>query len=117
MERIISRAIDGGFEEGEVYFDSSNGMYMFRISASNKFHVKSLSDILMMPSFWKCLGLAEGWKFKAYKNGQWITEETDRRHMSDTPFRYPEWKWHWFACINLVAEGGDIESFFNKLII
>jgi hypothetical protein len=82
METIIKKAIEGGYQPLQI--DEEHGI--------SKEYVQVFC--LMTPAFWKSLGNACGWKYIAYKNGQWKKEETDLSVMSDTPFRSPEWQWN-----------------------
>ena len=74
-----------------------------------------VAGVLIDLLFWQSLGKALGWKWKAYKDGRWITEEEDLRMMSDTPFRYPEWEWQWLQFISHLAEGKSAEEYFKSL--
>ncbi len=66
------------------------------------------SDRLLDPLFWQALGKAEGWTTdgKTSRFSSMTFGEFEKRH----------WKTHWHSLIDHLAQGGDIDTFFNNLI-
>jgi hypothetical protein len=60
----------------------------------------SIARSILDYSFWQCLGKAMGW------SGEHYTLESGRK----------EWVYKWHRFIDHLAEGKDIESFFDGLI-
>lgn len=89
MEKAINKAIKEGYKDNLIYGEE----YV------EKFHKYK---IFLDPLFWQALGKAEGWKHEESRdregrlNGDWIT--------------------HWEDFIHHLAEGKDINTFFEELL-
>ena len=87
METAIKKAIEGGYDGHGLTLDSGAVIY---------------DRFLLDPLFWQCLGKAEGWIDEMYE----YTNEHD----------IPGWHVKWLLFIDHIAEGKDIDSFFNELL-
>jgi len=109
MEQAIKKALDEGYApQGycawlEKYKDS--GSY----SEIENLNLYSISTFVLDPLFWQALGKAEGWKGK-YEYTYHDSFGTG------TPFEYPAWLRYWHSFIDHLADGKDIDSFFNNLL-
>lgn len=88
-EQAIKKAVSVGYKD---YTESPS-------HSTSKYH----SDILLDPDFWKCLGKAEGW----------IVEMPSRYSFND---EIAEWEHYWHSFIDHLADGGNIDDFFNNLL-
>ena len=98
IKQTIEKAIEGGMISKHkltsankywVTFEDFNG-YIYNIS---------IETFLLDPKFWKCLGKGMGWGMEKY-NG---TNEC--KH----------WVSYWHKFIDHLADGGSVESYFEKL--
>lgn len=87
MEKTIKRAIEGG--------------YSFSLDMDDE---NDLIFPLLTPEFWKCLGKAEGWVNSSTRNQIDQLEIVNR------------WEVEWHKLIDHLAEGKDINSFFDNLL-
>lgn len=103
MQKAIKRAIiSGGYKPKGITLEVVDGeIFTFG---------KKLSDneCLLDPEFWKCLGKAEGWKWK-----EDISGTGDSIYLEQTG---TDWKLEWHKLIDHLAEGKDINSFFDNLL-
>lgn len=113
IEETIKKAIEGGYEPNGS--DLQHYMLFNQHAHISALNLVGYKVIFLDPLFWQSLGKAMGWRYKAYKNGAWQTEDEDLDIMSDTPFRHPEWLYQWHKFIDHLAEGKDINSFFKNL--
>lgn len=137
MEKAIQKAIVGGFHPGshfngisgdDVCFEDADTYYL------NKY------KMLMLPNFWQSLGKAEGWSkeicvydgSKEVKSGKDVNTPNGPGEyysncavcgadwMSKEEFEEGNaisgWLYHWHKFIDHIAEGKDIDSFFNNLL-
>ena len=101
MEKAIEKAISGGYKDKwKVDFGSA-------ITSEQKSVMLNTFSAcyLMDKDFWQALGKAEGW---------------DKNYVpSDVIYRYKEkeWQGYWHKFIDALAEGKDINSFFEELLI
>jgi len=96
MEKAIQKAIEGGYIES-----IHDGWKEWQ------------GDYLLDPIFWQCLGKAEGWKKWKKDGGMELDEPVSR---GQEPFLQPSWKWYWHSFIDHIADGGDIDTYFHKLL-
>lgn len=92
MKNIIQKAIEGGYIP-KVGLEPVEG---FRVA---------YEVILLDPLFWQCLGKSLGW-----------SEELNYGYKGNDYGLYQEWQNAWHSFIDHIAEGKDIEEFFNNLI-
>lgn len=102
MEKAIQKAIKGGWSTSYVSLNS------------RRYHDKYLLD----PLFWQALGKSLGWIDEAWPNGEMKCENKfgrcDEKYCSYGGYKNPYGVWHNF--IDHLAEGKDIESFFQTLL-
>lgn len=98
----IEEALDGGWKPTGLTVLKTDGIwrinvypdcFSFWVGEDQDEHELMFEEVILDRTFWQALGKVKGWKYKAYKNGHWITEDRDLMMMSDTPFRYHEWHW------------------------
>ena len=87
MENAIKKAIEGGYKDG---------------------HVHGFREVLLDPEFWSALGKQQSWglgnKCPVCEEGILLT-----KYM-------PHWKMNLHRFIDHIAEGKDVDSFFNHLL-
>ena len=88
METAIKKAIEGGYDGHGLTLDSGAVIY---------------DRFLLDPLFWQCLGKAEMWR------------EKELEAKDGTKYK-AEYIYVWHSFIDHIAEGGDIDSFFNQLL-
>ncbi len=93
-EQAIRKSIEGGYERY-----SKEELFAWNKEAS-------LPMIFMDKDFWKCLGKAEGWD-----EGEHIDVT-----YKNAPITMYMWQWKWHSFIDHLAEGKEIELFFNQLL-
>lgn len=67
-------------------------------------YAPKLGAELLDPLFWQALGKAEGW------------EKVDSAITFSVFFKGNTWKGYWHSFIDHLAEGGNVDEFFNKLL-
>lgn len=67
------------------------------------------TDVLLDPLFWQALGKGLGWKEYA----TWEEWDSDGKEHT---VRELYWRFQWHRLITFLAEGKDINSFFEELI-
>lgn len=95
MEKYIKIAIENGYSypwKNEELFSESKGVQRY---------------VCLDPLFWQSLGRGLGWKTACYKSLDTDGLEKDFQGA---------WVWYWHRFIDHLAEGKDIESFFNNLL-
>lgn len=83
--------------EKAVWIAENNGGYEFNHSR------KDLKESLLDVNFWQALGKAEGW-----------AEALQMKNVYG--FRIKQWKHQWHSLIDHLAEGKDIDSFFEQIL-
>lgn len=103
MEKAIKKAIEGGWDK-----DKFNMNYEGKVVTGG---VVFNSIIILDPLFWQALGKAEGWDefagFSIYYLSTWKKK---------TEVSMKRWKWEMHKFIDHLAEGKDVESFFEELL-
>lgn len=124
IEQAIQRAIEGGFMEKttkqfKIEVKSTGGIGVYDTNGTLVADWR-LGEILLIPSFWQCLGKSMGWVDKDYPNGEMRCNITvngekrcDDRYCSYAGFKDPVQEWHRF--IDHLAEGKSIEDYFLTL--
>lgn len=114
MKDAIEKALKGGWspklECGELVFPIvktiDNGGFMARIEEPHTLRTLDWSypiskyRIVNDKKFWKALGVQQGW------------EEWDKYRPEGNTL----WKKYWHSFIDHMADGGDINEFFNNLL-
>ena len=104
MKNAIKRAIEGGYLDNAGLTVTQWNLYK---EGQLSWHVFTHD-----PKWWQALGKAEGWGDKLMFCG--VCGNGLGRD-SDDVFE-EEWKYHWHRFIDHIAEGKDIDSFFNQLL-
>lgn len=111
MEKAIKKAIEGGWKEGKqvktVKYVTHDRINVCVGERSDPEEFLKPQEYLLDPDFWQYLGKAEGWPQKLPQpyqtgNGNWID------------ITWWEYKWHEF--IRHLADGGNVDDFFNNLL-
>lgn len=108
MKKAIQKAIEGGWQMTGRLDHHRPEKEMFHDKENSSFHHKGIwFDIripLSDPLFWQALGKAEGWEvFEGYDvEGDFSSIEG--------------WRSNWHRFIDHLAEGKDVDSFFNSLL-
>lgn len=132
MEKAIKRAIEGGLKEGTNWkFIKANQYWAVWLNGNGNEVTIATEKYLLDPLFWKALGTAEGFNPTAkilMCTGcgvalRWNEEPTiDGKHGgkngcgSDIYEYQGQWLIEWHRFIDQLAEGKDIESFFNGIL-
>lgn len=104
-------------KEGENWqFVGANRYWAIWLDGNGNQTTINVNSYLVDPAFWVALGKSEGWQYKAFLRGKWETEEVNNSMRSDTPFRSPEWQYHWHRFIDHLASGKSTDSFFEELL-
>lgn len=91
MQEAIKRAIEGGWNKSRTQINPG-------------FAAVNIAETLLDSEFWKCLGKAVGWVNISTRNQIDQLEVVNR------------WEVEWHKLIDHLAEGKDINSFFNNLL-
>lgn len=104
MEEAIKKAIEGGMggmkKETTVHLIENQDLAVFTLK--DRQVIMSVAKIVIDPLFWQALGKAEGWEHSCSK-GDYCDREL-------------EWKERWHEFIDHLAEGKDIDTFFDNLL-
>ncbi|MFZ2152263.1 MAG: hypothetical protein WAV09_04105 [Minisyncoccia bacterium] len=101
MKQAIKIAIENGWK-GTTISETLGGSIKtigLRVGLDNK------EIVLLDPLFWQALGKGLGWN-------RMMSAEIEYHRIKD----YPEWQWNMHRFIDHLAEGKDIDSFFNDLL-
>lgn len=114
MKNAIEKAITAGYPKESRPWCQECGEDYFRV--------------LLDPLFWQALGKAMGWEDECDKCGtiqSVIDHEVAEYNESvcklingfgDKHIMFLRWKSVWHNFIDHLAEGGDVEAFFNQLL-
>lgn len=113
MEKAKERAIMGGYVTGFMYE---------KLAEIDPLHAWEI--LLFDYEFWRCLGIAEGWKkytWSSYKGYSHLlhNEETDEEEWApktEYAERHVTSVLQWHRLIDQIAEGGNADEFFNKIL-
>lgn len=122
MEKAIYKAIDGGWKpEGVKELTPYGVMDKYDGGWGKNFYV-----ILLDPTFWQCLGKAEGWEqLICGRCGGDLTRETSALNGSrlcinsdcwDTGLSVESARYHCKSLIDNLFDGGNVDDFFNNLL-
>ena len=95
MKEVALKAIEGGYSSYKMPEDVFREYYIDE-------------KVCLDPEFWRCLGMSLGW------NGlipDLLNEEDIGKIMPPN-----EWEQYWHEFIHHLAEGKDINSFFEALL-
>jgi len=118
MEQAINKAIKGGYGKGMVFgknatkFDYEDYLDIPTVSFENRdrFIEKAIDTVLIDPLFWQALGKQQGWYDHQLrgKHGECLE--------CGAPQCAIEWRENWHYFIDHLADGGNVDDFFNKLL-
>ncbi len=96
MEKAIKKAIDGGYgkkatEFTPIFTDAED------IKQWYDGYKTAIKHLVLDPLFWQALGKTEEWKINCNEH------------------KYA-WEHYWHNFIDHIAQGKDIDSFFNNLL-
>ena len=116
IEQAIGKAIEGGympFKRGRLVFNKKTESWWHQWGDINEdgdkvtfenptaWHsLQYFNKLLLDPSFWQSLGKAIGWGENQYSPGEGLVDG---------------WLYYWHNFIDHLADGGTIESYFEKL--
>lgn len=120
METAIKKAIEGGWGGGlksDVvieFFDKTKTVGFHYPGTFNGVEM-SIYDLLLQPLFWQALGKAEGWR---NDNSKCNCRPYEGLHEWECPLNAGrnDWKDNWHNFIDHLAQGKDIDSFFDDLL-
>lgn len=98
MEKALKLAMDGGHVKAGLCL---NDNFKVCVTANPEL-------LLLDPNFWQCLGKAEGWDEEFNLDGSLADGFSIKTYL--------EWQYRWHQFIDHIADGGDIDTFFNNLI-
>ena len=98
MEKAIKKAIEGGYER-------KNGSFSLPMKLNDEFDIWEYDNntILLDPLFWQALGKTEGW-------------DENETHWQGGDFVGKQSIFEWHNFIDHIAQGKEIDEFFNKLL-
>ena len=99
MEKAIKKAIEGGYR----------GYYFTELSLSLQEKIEIMS---CDPKWWQALGRTLEWRDK--KSRKLVSWCYGGFHDADKP--YEQWIFEWHKFIDHLAEGKDVDSFFEELL-
>jgi hypothetical protein len=106
-EQAIKKAIEGGFD---VRWNPAFGAAE-EVSKDGNGTILHNQQVFLDPSFWQSLGKTLGW------NGRWMVQIfTDHDDQSATVEGAGRWKYEWHRFIDHLAEGKDVENYFESLL-
>lgn len=109
MKEAIQKAIEGGWNQGykiSHYGVMGDVLLVKGVRSRALIEAEIREDLL----FWQALGKAMGWDGKPFgisipNGGETVVHKTK-----------DEWKNNWHRFTDHLAEGKDVESFFNELL-
>lgn len=97
MEKALKKALEGGWTGGITYLGDRTIEEKVSFFAND--YEFCFEKELLNPLFWQALGKAMGWE-------------------TSPSFDYgTDWATEWHSFIDHLAQGKDIDSFFNELLI
>ena len=125
MKQAIQKAIEGGWKKDWYFSHFNNDEVAFgdtkQDSENNPCHYLNRGQILLDPLFWQCLGKSLGWRERCIdcwdrKDMTFKSNEYDMCGAGSHNDDRKVWKFVWHSFIDHLAEGKDVEEFFNNLI-
>lgn len=114
MKNAIQKAIEGGYKWEYV----SRGHTIFKGQAED-YSVACDATHLLDPLFWQYLGKTLGWtqsKFNIDNGANNRIYYNFGNHTDELVVRMEAWMFYWHNFIDHIADGGDVDEFFNNLI-
>ena len=104
IKLAIQKAIEGGYEKGQLFLDNPL-MILYR-------------EIVLDPKFWEALGRSLGWTERYHRRKQLMANIQVDYTVSRSPenFSVEAWQNAWHEFIDHLAENKDPESFFSELL-
>ena len=99
IQQAIKKAIEGGWNHKDEWFPEYES-----------------DSFLLLPSFWRALGKAMGWNREYILNWREYKKAINQFEPDNLKTDISEWLYHWHRLIDHLAEGKDIESFFETLL-
>ncbi len=130
IQDAIEKAIEGGYEPffsakyNELQIKEAminGGDFMVDVGLGMPYR-RDINSILLDPLFWQALGKAEGWhneEWTTCRNGCQVDGQGEGCHHDlnrEGHYRKPFWHYQWRKFIDHLAEGKDIDSFFESLL-
>lgn len=122
MNEAIKLAIDkGGYSTSKMYLHGGEDSFI----SYDTFIKMNNAWISQDPEFWQALGKALGWPDKVCEkcggNGELLSGTADGPRYccgayEVTAREETSWKWHWHRYIDVLADGGDQDTFWKDLI-
>jgi len=125
----VGKSDFGSFTKEAIRRSLEGGYFNFRGDIED-IYAYVRHQILLDPLFWQALGKAEGWEREfvmasfgttgkqegGYGFDKWIFDGDSSNDFSLPRKTTPEWKYRMHSFIDHIAEGKDIDSFFNELL-
>lgn len=111
-QKAIELAIEGGYRK--------NSTFPYR----EKYGVKiNIHRVLLDPLFWQALEKAEDWKeieivMDDHRVHLFMGGTLERQFADgwDMIYKAPAWKYHMLRCMEHLADGHDVDSYFEGLL-
>jgi len=100
--QAIEKAIEGGWDRSKtpgLIIHIEGGRY-------------AAMGFFLDPTFWQALGKSMGWKYEVVRHGKCNMPGCDGTHVKPGT---GDWLYHWHRLIDHLAEGNDINLFFETL--
>lgn len=116
MKEAIQKAIEGGwipFGEKITEWEFYDGILKVFALDGKKHRLKEYylqEQIILDPFFWQALGKVEGWDTSNMKQWWQKSDIRDKITLLD------RWENEMHSFIDHIAGGGDVDSFFKKLL-
>lgn len=102
MEKAIKLAIEGGWDSSAMEWHGCQESITHDI----------WEKAVLSPLFWQALGKSLGWAKSVDEDGDINREPSSWQYR----FGNPQWLWYQHKFIDHLAEGKDINSFFEELL-
>lgn len=125
MEQAIKKAIEGGYKVNghPLRWDDKTNSWWYYWMSEDEYgnpielenpacleHPSYFWQMVSKPLFWQALGNSLGWFYPDGRSVAKYTNNDPKRTQKDM------WLWHWHRFIDHLAEGKDIDIFFNDLL-
>lgn len=122
MEQAIKKAIEGGYgnsqsQKLQYYDEEKNGAWFTWFDGEDVTEetLVPFSFLLLDPLFWQALGKADGWKDVYIGQPKYVKGALYGQSVTGNEV-WQEWLYHWHRFIDHLAQGGDVDEFFNNLL-
>lgn len=112
MEKAIQKAIEGGWgkeTDSHPEFMLSEAVIQWYSGINS-----TMRHVVLDPLFWQALGKAEGWREDEVLSR--FPESNNSSSMQPKVIKPGKWLSMQHALIDHIAEGKDVDSFFNNLL-